>query len=753
MNFSTPSRVLQTIRAGDGAEWERGQNRVNINNAANCVPPLDAELAKKMGIKINVNWGELMILLAHARRQYRTAWYSSQHFFKVFMPLAPSHHQSEWSAFVTEQINRPMRKCRKHFEALESMFAAVVTHGIAPRLWYDKECWCPDFIAIEDIRIPTDTTLDMENTSWFAVRHIYTPKELLDQAFKDGSRWDKKTVANMLKNKKELNWDYPADHYDWDTQPEKFAELVKQDNGWYASDAMPGFPLWHFYFEDCTDKNNKGWFMRIVPAEGTMGASNTDFMWTSQKPVADKLSHLLHLQFGDLSNKAPFLVWSVRSLGFALLEPTFYTNLTRCRMLQHVHDNFNVWLRSADPADRARAQMQEFGNYGIIKPGLSIVPQTERHQIQADLVEMAMAQLKQLQNEASSTYTQQADTGTKKEQTAFETSVKMEQVNALLSGLLIKSFMYESFYYQEVCRRFCIPDSKDPDVKKFQSRCEKAGIGREWLDVDLWDVEPVTPLGMGNPTLARAAAKELMEVLPLLDGEAQQEAKHDIVLTVTGDSRKAARWVPLGKGRGITDAGRDAQSMFGTLMQAVEIQPREGLPAIEQVEALMPLLAGKITLFTKRDNMASLEEGMGLQTVVKYVDTLIQRIAQNPQEKQRVKVYSDDLGNLNNEIKGLQQRWAQAQKKAAAQGQNGGDPAAAAKIESMMMQAAAKAKATEIKAKQNQKHKAESFVREQRRQDANTFAQIQRDQEANKIKLEAAKATAKAKSKSKSSEE
>lgn len=731
MNFSTPQRVLQTIRAGDGAEWDRGKNRVNINNAANCVPPLDADLAKKMGIKINVNWGELMILLAHARRQYRTAWWANPHFFKVSLPYAPSQYQADWGYLITDEINKVMRKSRKHFEVLESLFSAIVCHGIGPRLWYNRFDWCPDFIAIEDLRIPTDTDLDLENTSWFGVRHIYTPGELTDRAFKPGSKWDQKTVMQILRNKKELNWDYAGEHYDWESQPEKFAELVKQDGAWYASDSMPGFPMWHFYFEDKSDPKKTGWFMRIVPAEGTLGASNTEFLWKSTRPVSKTLPELLHLQFGDLSNKAPFKYHSVRSLGFALLEPTFYTNLTRCRLLQHIHDNFNVWLRSNDPVDKARAQMQEFGNYGIVKPGISIVPQSERHQIQADLVEMGMAQLKQLQNEASASYTQSADTGTRREQTAFETSVKMEQVNALLSGLLIKSFVYETFYYQEVCRRFCIRRSENPDVQRVQARLSKV-IPPAFLNVEQWDVEPVTPLGMGNPTLARAAARELMEVLPMLDPTAQQEAKHLIVLTITGDPRKAARWVPLGKDRGVTEGQRDAQFAFATLMQGVPIQPREGFAVIDQIEAMLPLLAGKITILTQRDNTASREEFAGLQAVAGYLGQLVEQISQDPREKARAKQYSDALAKLTNEIKALAQRGAEAEQ----QGKNGNgqDPAAMAKVQSTMMLAQVKAKTTADKAKMTQQHKNQAFIREQRRKDAETFAQIQRDNESAKTK-------------------
>lgn len=726
MNFSTPQRVLQTIRAGDSAEWTRGQNRVKINNAANCVPPLDVELAKQMGIKINVNWGELMILLAQARRQYRRAYYGSLYFFNVGLPYAPPQYQADWQLFITDQINRRMRDSIKYFECFENMTAGVVCHGIGPTGWFDPYNWCPDYIAIEDLRIPTDTHLDFDNLEWYAIRKSYTPGELAKKAFAKDSRWDKKTVAQLLQNKKNINWDTSGNNYEWQSQPEKLAELVKQDGGYFMSDAMPTFPMWHFYFKDDTsqDPAMHGWYLRIVPAYGTADLNPNTFIWQSKKPIAGKRQAILQCQFGDLSNKAPFEYHSVRSLGFALLEPTFYTNITRCRLLQHLHDNFNIWLRSNDPTDKARAMVQQFGNFGILNPGINIVPQAERHQIDPQLVEMGMAQLKQLMQESSATYTQSTDTGTSREQTAFETSVKVEQVNAMTSGLLIKSFLYETPKYREICRRFCMPKNPNEDVKEFQQACRDYGIPPQFLNAKQWIVEAVTPLGMGNPVLARSAAKELMEIRPMLPPTAQQEALHEIVLTITNDPRKAARWVPLGK-QGVTNATRDAQAIFGTLMQGVPLPPREEYSPIDQIEAMLPLLAGKITVLTQRDNMADREEFTGLTTVANYINGLIQQLAQDQNEKQRVKQYGDDLNKLNNEIKGLAQRGAEHAQEQNEQGQR--DPVAEAKVQALMMTTRAKLMAQDAKNKQKQQQDSQKFVREQRRADAQTFGEIQRN--------------------------
>ena len=411
-NFSTASKIQSTIRASDDVEWSRGNNRVKINNSANCAPPLDADTAKKLQIKINVNFGEMMILLAHARRQYLNAFWSQPYFFKIKLPLAPADHQSEWESFLTESINRPIRKSNAYFELHRSRWAAVSCHGLGPQVWYHSDPWRAKFVALADLRIPTDTTLDFENLDWFNIRRMWTPLELVDEVFpavaKPNSKWAKKHVARILKNYKQLNTDYAANHYDWETSPEKFANLVRQDGGFWGSSAVPTIPLNHFYFKDESEKDNQGWFLRIVAESGevTGGAAAQEFLWTDEKPVAKKREHILHCQFGDLNNDAPFKVHSIRSLGFALMEPCFYSNLTRCRALQHLNDQFNILLRITDPSDKARAQVQEFANLGVLKTGVDIVPQAQRHQVSADLIEMVMAQLKQLQQEASSTYTQ-----------------------------------------------------------------------------------------------------------------------------------------------------------------------------------------------------------------------------------------------------------------------------------------------------------------------------------------------------------
>ena len=715
MNFTSAEKVLQTIRQGDAVEFNRATNRTKINDMANCYPLMPEEEAKKAGLKINVTWGELMVLLAQGRRQYRNAFRADEHLFRVKLPLAPPEHQGEWELAITEKINQYPRESPEYFEFQESRWAALVSHGIAPAVWYHDDDWMPEFVAISDLRVPTDTLLSFKNLDWWAVKQRYTPLSLLDEVcdLDPHRRWDRPGVKKILQNYKETNVTDAVNNYDVETDIEKFHNLLKQNGGMTDADAVPTINLWHFYFKD-TD----GVFMRIVPDTAVVKGSSTDFLWQSDQPIAQKREHLLHCQFGDLNNDPPFTYQAVRSLGFVLLEPCFYGSLARNKLLQHMFDQFNIWLKTNDPADRARASVQQFSNLAVLKPGISVVPANERHQVNAELVEMGMAQMKQLEQEASSSYTQQTDTGTRKEQTAFETSVKVQQVNAMTNGLLLKAFIYEAQLYREICRRFCKPDSHNEDVKEFQQHCRESGIPPAWLDVKKWKVEPVTPLGMGNPTVALAMAKQLLEIMPIFDPTAQQEIKHEVVCIVTQDPRKAARWAPLGGNRGVTDAQRDSQSVFATLMLGVRLPPKEGLAASEQAETMLGMMAMKVNQCQQRDNMATADEAIGFQTVAGYIGQLVQQMAQDEQRKAVAKQISDALGKLMNEVKGLAQRWAEKQQKANG---NGMDPAVMAKVQAIMLTAQAKIKAKEMADRQKAQQKERGFVHDQRRKDAETY--------------------------------
>ncbi len=89
--------------------------------------------------------------------------------------------------------------------------------------------------------------------------------------------------------------------------------------------------------------------------------------------------------------------------------------------------------------------------------------------------------------------------------------------------------------------------------------------------------------------------------------------------------------------------------------------------------------------------MADIKTIQGLQNMANHIAQHIQIIAQDPNEKQRVKTYGDQLGKMMNLVKAMAQRLVEQMKKQQGQGPQG-DPKDAAKAQSMVIQAQTKAK-------------------------------------------------------------
>ena len=650
MNFKSPEKVLQTIQAGDDIAKTQGENRTRINDSANGVPPLTVENAQEQNLYVNVNWGEMAVLFSHALQQFTNAFQRTNTFFKVKIPRAPEPRKMEWEQVITNAINRLLKKSRSWFFLQRDVFMSVIPHGLAFRLWKDKENWLSEFIPLADVRIALDTHVSLDNLMWFAILDHNTEGELSEKVFGENSLpgWNKPALKNILKEYHAQNTE-DADTT-WE-QPEKMAELIKQNSGFHSSDAVPTIPLWRFYYQ-----GKNGWYLLVVPHANCRGVPDpSEFLFESKKPAAEKLEHLFQAQIGDLSTTAPAKIHAVRSLGFMLMEPCFWTNLVRCRGLQYLFESFNIWLRCADPADRARALEINLADRTIMPPGVSIVPQNERHQINQQFWTTLMAQFKQLMNEASSSYTQQSDTGTQKEQTAFETSVKLSQVTAMLNGIITVFIFQEQFHYREQCRRLSLRKSSDPDAIKFQRECQRSGIPSEYVNEEHWDIEPEIPMGLGNPTMEMVQSKQMMELRPLMNPQAQQEVLHQAVAVVSGDPRKALHLVPLDQETKVSHATEFAIASFAVLMLGLPVPVKPGLNLPDQITVLLGLMSG-LTLRLQQTGTPPLpQEIIGLQTVAQHLQGLIQQFAQDEAQAPLAKKFQTDLKKLMKTVQDLSQ--------------------------------------------------------------------------------------------------
>jgi len=172
----------------------------------------------------------------------------------------------------------------------------------------------------------------------------------------------------------------------------------------------------------------------------------------------------------------------------------------------------------------------------------------------------------------------------------------------------------------------------------------------------------------------------------------------DYTLALTDDPGRTERLVPEEPVK-VTDSVHDAQLATGTLMQGLPVSLKTGINHQEYVETLLQGMALIIQRIEQRSGMgpeqgggmATQEEVIGLQNMAQHVVQHIQIIAQDENEKARVKQYGDALSKMMNMVRAYMQRIAEAQSQAGNGSPAGPDPETMAKIQGGLLMSQAKA--------------------------------------------------------------
>lgn len=710
MRFSSAGLVEQVLWDMRLADHPRGTNRALIDRLFNGLPPWTSREAEQARVGTNVNWLEGPRLAADARRSYYNAFLKPGNFFNVTVDGQPAFKNRTWGNIIQREWNKQLKASRPYFEFLRSQFALTVLHGIGPGMWMDRERWVPRCVGVEDVMIPSNTLLTMENLSYFGVFRQYTAMELynMTHGYKVDPAWNMPLVEAALEwaDQQTMAQQSYSEMY----APQKREDRWKQDLGFYGTDAVPTIDCWDFYFYSDED-DQQGWRRRMVldtpasfeisghakmPAKTKIGSEHGKWLYKPEgnhpkKIYAAKLDEIMHFQFGDATATAPFRYHSVRSLGWLLWAVCHLQNRLRCKVNDAVFESMLQYFRASNPDDKERIFKVDLHDKGIVPEGIAFVTPQERWTVNAPLVELGLTQNRSMMDESAAQYREGREHGpTGKEKTATEIMAQVNAANALVGAMLMQAYEYHKFQGKEIARRFCISNSKDPDVRSFRANVLKAGVPENLLDSTRWNVEPERVLGSGNKTLEIAMADKLMAARQLYDPQSQREVLYLYTLANSDNPELAERLTSTQKD--VSDSVVDAQLMLGTLMQGVPVPAHKGQNPTEMIETLLGGMAMILKPIMAGQAQPTPEKLAGLQNIGMTIDQYIQILAQDKEAGNKVKEYTANLGKLMNLLKKIgmdMQKQAQA---GAEQGNGQMDPKDKAKIAATILTAKAKTK-------------------------------------------------------------
>ena len=470
MKFDKCEQVEQVAYQMRLADYPRGKNRALINNLFNGFPPYTEEEAEQNGIEINVNFLESTRLGHDARSQFYQAFQKPGNFFSCRTDTGSVHKRDKYNTIVTREMNRIMKRSIPYMECNRSQFALNVLHGIAPSGWRDADRWRPYGIGVEDVLVPSNTLLSMENMPFFTVYRSLTAPQLikLSKASKVDPGWNIPLINSLVKYIDQESMSLMGSNFPNVWSPEKVEERVKGDGGFYASDQCPTIDCYDFYF--WSDEGGiEGWRRRMIVDSWSTptlagGAVNMDnnpkmddfrgkFIYNSKDRIyATNREQIINWQFADLSAVAPFKYHSVRSLGFLLYSVCHLQNRLRCKFNEAVFEQMMMYFRVKNGDEAQRALSVNLVSRGILDESIDFVKAADRYQVNTGLAELGIQQNAGLIAQNSSSYTTQPNAGQANnvEKTKFQVMAETNAMTSLVSAGLMQAYAYKQPEYREI---------------------------------------------------------------------------------------------------------------------------------------------------------------------------------------------------------------------------------------------------------------------------------------------------------------
>lgn len=704
-------------------DFPRGRNRARIQRLANGAPPYSDDEVEENGIVVNINDLTHTRLLHDGRTQYANAMLKTGYFASATTDAGPAHKRGLRAAVVNRAWNKRMKKDIRFFERLRAEFGMLVLHGISPGVWETEFGWCTKPMGVEDVLIPSQTLLGFDNLPFFVIRRSFTGIELLklvDPA-KRSPGWKMDTVQPCLDWLLSETTQLRSQNWPEVWSPEKTQERVKEDGGYFLGDTAAKIDCFDIYgYVD--DGKTSGWVRRIIldswseptyagnrvqmtrdlngPMKDKKWTKNQFLFTSGKRKVAKSWQNIISYQFADLSAVFPARYHSVRSLGWMTYAACHMGNRMRCKFYESVLEALSMLFEVDSAADAQNALKLNLINKGFIDKTIRPVKAQDRWQVNSQLVELGLSDNAKVISDNSSSWVQNNDfSRDRTEKTRYQVMAELQAMTSLASAAMQQAYQYQVYEFREIFRRFCKPNSKDPDVRAFQAECLRQDVPEYMInDETCWDIETERVMGAGNKTLEMTIAQQLMEWRDKFDPEAQREILRISTLAITDDPDKARMLVPDMPDK-VTPSVREASHICGDLMQGIPVQPMDGENQIEIIETMLKILTMKVQTAMQQGGMVNPQELMGLQLISQNIAERIQMLEKDKQEQARAKQYNDLLTKLNNQLRAFGQRLQQMmqQQQKAAQQQNGNGEAGAviaktqAQIQAEMMKAQAKA--------------------------------------------------------------
>lgn len=681
------------------ADETRAKKRALVKGLVDGNPPYRDSLLSAEGrsAQCNVNWRIAESYLNNALGAFYDIFSEASTYFTVKTAHGSPDQMDEWSAIITEEFDRSLKKDAGFDYTLQISQHEMVLYGVGPLFFEDYFDWRPKSILCGSLKVPERSKSNTDEWEICFVECDYLPHQLYERIRNEKaarlSGWNVPAARQAIMKS---NQDYQkgGQYQTWEWHQQE----IKNGSFHYSARSNVISTVHVFYKEFPKEGMAEGGISHKIFVSDD-GSDIKDFIFERNNRFPD-WRNCIHPMYYDHGGGG--FHHSVTGMGVKMYSAMEYQNRLLCNLADKAFLP-KVMFKPTTAGQMEDFAVQQFTDYAVLKDGYDMVQVPVQGVINDAL--MFNREVGQVIASNLTSYRQNLQEKQGNPVTATEINASMSEQARLGKTQLNRYYAQEDHLGAEMFRRISNTNTSDfrpggRQALEFQERCKARGVPVTALR----KIESVTAtrvVGQGSAYMRQQELQFLLGMVAMFPEQGRDNLIRDIVSSRAGQS-SVDRYYPIGN-----EFNKPTDQDAFAMSQVADM--KVGVPAVV-TGTQNPVIFAKTFIAAGMQAVQTLQQGADPQQVLGFLDlvgqaaaTHLQKMAADPSRKQVYTILQGQWQQLAKAHDQLSQQVQQQQQEAQQQqmengikqvqamiAMNGQDPEhqlAAAKLQNQMRNA------------------------------------------------------------------
>jgi hypothetical protein len=620
------------------ADETRSKTRAKVKGLVDGNAPYSSAELRRTGqsFRTNVNFREAESFLSMGMSAFFDVFAEVPTYATIRVKHGDVNDSEKYSRIITDEFDQLQKRDGSFDYMMQLSQHEMVLYGNGPLVFEDTTDWRCRPLKSADLLLPGGSKSNVDDWELCVVRANYQIHELYkfirNEAAAANAGW---SVAAARKSIMDAYPDNNSHKRTWET-----AQQQLRNNDLTSSSKCSTVRVAHvFYREFPTDKDPEGAISHVIVDESN---ASKEFLFRkiNRFKTWQEVVHPMWYDKGDGQHH------SVKGMGVKMFSALELKNRLKCSLIDAAMARTAIHLQPTTPNDLNRMNVVQMGPYAVIPSGFNVTQTNSAGVLDAPLT--VERELEGLLQANLSQYRQRLEKQGNP-RTATEIEALVAQQSILGKTQLNRYYSQLDSFFGERYRRAINPSltAGQPgakDAMEFQRKCIERGCPKECFDKVL-TVQATRTAGRGSAMERKAIMNQLMSILGMLPEGGRKHVLEDHIASLAG-YHSLSRYFPQPEEDVDTQEQQQEAARENALFKLGAPIPIAGGDN-HAVHAEVHLqAAGEVAQSAQQGGGDLAEMGAYLSAITQHAAGHLEEMAQDPTRKDLLKIYGEQLGEL-----------------------------------------------------------------------------------------------------------